>query len=85
VLTGGSSFVPAKVRQAALDLIFYELYKRRLAPDEKNPGTDMAKYWRKMFQKIGDNDGPLDGTYKRFFSPIASWNQRSVLFGANSL
>jgi hypothetical protein len=85
VLTGGASFVPAKIRQAALELFFYECYKRRLAPDEKNPGVEQAKYWRKLLVEIQEGERALDGTYKRFFSATSSWNVQSVLNGANSL
>jgi hypothetical protein len=85
VFTGGSSFVPAKVRQATLDLICHTLYKRRLAPEEKNPFSALAKMWRDLFTEIGEGDKQLDGTYKRFFSAGASWGTRSVLYGANSL
>lgn len=85
VLTGGSSFVPAKVRQACLDLICHTLYKRRLAPDEKNPFSTLAKYWRDLFIKIGEGESVLDGTYKRFFSAGMAWTQPSVVFGSNSL
>ena len=85
VLTGGGSFVPGKVRQAALDLICHTLYKRRLAPEEKNPFSALAKMWRDLLVEISEGEKTLDGTYKRNFSPVSSWNQRSVLFGANSL
>ena len=85
VLTGGSSFVPAKIREAALVLICHSLYLRRLTPDEKNLYAPMAKFWREFFRDIGEGDKQLDGTYKRFFSAGAVWGQRSVLFGANSL
>ena len=85
VLTGGASFVPAKIRQAALELFFYECYKRRLAPDEKNPGSDQAKFWRKLLVEIQEGEKQLDGTYKRFFAATSSWNVESVLNGANSL
>ena len=85
VLTGGSSFVPAKVRQACLDLICHTLYKRRLAPDEKNPFSNLAKYWRDLFIKIGEGEAVLDGTYKRNFSAGMAWTQPSVVFGSNSL
>ena len=86
VLTGGQSFVPAKIREAALILICHSFYQRRLAPDEKNPFEGLAKLWRERLAAIGNgNDEQLDGTYKRFYSAGQSWNQRSVLFGANSL
>ena len=85
VLTGGSSFVPAKIRQAALELFFYECYKRRLAPDENNPGTEQAKFWRKLLVEIQEGEKQLDGTYKRFFAATSSWNVESVLNQANSL
>lgn len=85
VLTGGSSFVPAKVRQATLDLICHSLYQRRLAPEEKNLFAAPAKMWREFFIEIGEGTKQLDGTYKRFFSAVSSWNTRSVLFDAGSL
>ena len=85
VLVGGTSFVPAKIREASLILICHSLYQRRLATDEKNPFDSLAKFWREFFKEIGEGDKQLDGTYKRFFSAGAVWGQRSVLFGANSL
>lgn len=86
VLTGGQSFVPAKIREAALILICHSLYQRRLAPDEKNIFETLAKMWREKLTGIGEGmDEQLDGTYKRFFSIGAVWGQKSVLFGANSL
>ena len=85
VLTGGASVVPAKVRQAFLEIFFYECYKRRLAPDEENPGSKQAEYWRKFLMEIQEGEKQLDGTYKRFYSASTSWNSESVLAGANSL
>jgi hypothetical protein len=91
VLTGGSSFVPAKVREAALVLICHDLMQRRLAPDELNTFKVQARKWRGerdtdgMLTEIGEGNMQLDGTYKRFFSAGAVWAQRSVLFGANGL
>ena len=86
VLTGGQSFVPAKIREAALILICHSFYQRRLAPDEKNIFETLAKMWREKLTSIGEGgDEQLDGTYKRFYSAGQSWNQQSVLFGANSL
>ena len=85
VLTGGSSFVPAKIRQAALELFFFECYKRRLAPDEKNPGYDQAKFWLKELVGILEGEKQLDGSYKRFYAATSSWNVESVMNHANSL
>lgn len=85
VLVGGTSFVPAQVRQATLDLICHALYQRRLAPDEKNPFSALAKMWRELFAGIRECEKQLDGTYKRFYSAGQSWNTQSVLYGANSL
>jgi hypothetical protein len=86
VLTGGQSFVPAKIREATLILICHSFYQRRLAPDEKNPFESLAKIWRERLAAIGNgNDEQLDGTYKRFYSAGQCWSQRSVLAGANSL
>lgn len=85
VLTGGTSMVPAKVREAALILICHSFYQRRIAPEEKNIFDPQARYWRKFFEQIGEGETQLDGTYKRFFTPATSWNVESVLNGANSL
>jgi hypothetical protein len=85
VLVGGTSVVPAKVREASLILICHSLYQRRIAPDEKNLFADLAKMWRKFFMDIGEGEAQLDGTYKRFFTPATSWNTESVLNGADSL
>ena len=85
VLVGGSSFVPAKIREAALVLICHSLYQRRLAPNENNLFAPQAKYWRNFFEAIGEGEKQLDGLYKRFFSATSAWEQKSVLFGANSL
>ena len=91
VLTGGSSFVPAKVREAACVLICHDLMQRRLAPDELNTFKVQARKWRGerdtdgMLTEIGEGNMQLDGTYKRFFSVGAVWGQKSVLFGANGL
>ena len=85
VLTGGSSYVPAKIREAALVLICHSLYQRRLAPDEKNIFSDLAKMWREFLIEVGEGTKELDGTYKRFFSPVSCWGTESVLQGANSL
>lgn len=84
VPVGGSSFVPAIVRNAALEIFFYECYKRRLAPDETNPGTRQAKFWRDLLVKIRDGESALNGTYKRAFSPVSCWSVKSVL-NSNSL
>ena len=85
VLTGGSSFIPDKVLEAMLILCCHSFYQRRLAPDEKNPFADLAKFWRSELVAIGSGEKELDGMYKRFFSAGQCWGQRSVLSGANSL
>lgn len=92
VLTGGSSFVPAKVREAMVSLVCHDLYQRRIAPEEKNIFKLNNDIWRGNREKkgilaaIGDGDdsAQLDGTYKRFFSIGSMWGTRSVLQG-NSL
>lgn len=85
VLVGGTSVVPAIVRQSMLDLVCHTLYKRRFSPDEKNPFSGLAQMWRKKLKDVSEFDAVLDGTYKRFFSSASSWNTESVLNGANSL
>jgi len=88
VLTGGQSFVPAKIREASLILICHSFYQRRISPDEKNLFDSLAKMWREKLTSIGNDSGEgeqLDGTYKRFYSSGQSWNNRSVLYDANSL
>lgn len=89
VLTGGASFVPAKVQEAMLVLCCHDFNQRRLSPDEKNIFKDQNKKWRGdsdesgLLQKIGDEDGvhSLDGTFKRFYSAVSSWNRVSSLQG----
>lgn len=98
VLTGGSSFVPAKLREAALSMICHDLYQRRIAPEEKNMFKLNSDIWRGTAQtvaggkrkgilaEIGDGEATqLDGTYKRNFSIGAMWGTRSVLQGVSSL
>lgn len=96
VLVGGQSFVPAKIREAALSLICHDLLQRRLSPQENNLYAINNWKWRGqpgskerggkgLLTEIGDGDAPLDGTYKRFYSAGQSWNNRSVLYDANSL
>jgi hypothetical protein len=85
VLTGGQSFVPGKVRQAALVLACHSFYQRKLAPDERNLFALEAKAFSESLKKIAEGEEVLDGTYKRFFSAGAMWGQRSVFNGANSL
>lgn len=85
VLTGGTSFVPAKVRTMAVDLVCHSLYKRRLAPEEKNPFSLPAKTHRDFLEAIGEGEKQLDGTYKRFFSVGSAWVTRSIIGESNSL
>ena len=85
VLVGGSSFVPDKISDAATLLCCYELARRRLTPQEQNQFSADAKLVKDQLLKIGNGELALDGTYKRFFSAVTAWGQRSVLAGANSL
>ena len=85
VLTGGSSFVPDKITNAATLLCCYELIRRRITPDEQNLFAPDAKLVKEELLKIGNGELVLDGTYKRFYSPVAVWGTRSVLFGASAL
>ena len=90
VLVGGTSVVPAKIREAACVLVCHDLMQRRLAPDEFNTFKVQARKWRGekdtdgFLTQIGEGNMNLDGTYKRFFSAVMSWNRESVLNGANS-
>ena len=85
VLTGGQSFVPGKIRQAALVLACHSFYQRRLAPDEKNLFSSEAKAFRDSLKKIAEGEEVLDGTYRRFFSSASMWGYRSPIALANSL
>lgn len=85
VLTGGSSFVPDKITNAATLLCCYELIRRRITPNEQNLFAPDAKVVKDELLKISNGELSLDGTYKRFFSAGIAWGQRSVLAGANSL
>jgi hypothetical protein len=84
VLTGGTSFVPDKIINAATTLFCYELLRRRLVPDEKNLFDSDAKEVKKELLKIANGELVMDGTYRDFFGPVAAWVQQSVL-GGNSL
>ena len=85
VLTGGKSYVPDKISNAALTLCCYELQRRRLSPQENNLYYQDAKMIKEELLKIGNGELNLDGTYRTFYSPATCWGQRSVLAGANSL
>ena len=84
VLTGGSSFVPDKVLNAACLMVCYELARRRLVPDEKNNFYPDTKLVKKELIEIGNGEKVMDGTYRDFYSPVSAWVQQSVLLG-NSL
>lgn len=84
VLTGGSSFVPDKIINAATTLFCFDLLRRRLTPDEKNLFDGDTTKIKQELLEIGNGEKVLDGTYRNFFSPVVSWNQQSVLLG-NSL
>lgn len=85
VLVGGSSFVPDTVINAATALVCYELYRRRLTPDEKNLFYEDAKRFKDLLVEIGHGEKELDGTFRTFYTPAMSWGQDSVLRNANSL
>lgn len=84
VLTGGSSFVPDKIINAATILFCYELLRRRLVPDEKNQFDKDAEKVKQELLDIGNGEKSMDGTYRDFYSPVAAFVQQSVLLG-NSL
>lgn len=85
VLTGGSSYVPDKIANAATTISCFDLARRRLAPTESNNFAEDAKSIKKELMGIGNGELDLDGTYRSFYSPVTSWNTQSVLAGANSL
>ena len=53
VLVGGQSFVPAKIREAALSLICHDLLQRRLTPQEDNLYAMNNMKWRGKDGKSG--------------------------------
>jgi hypothetical protein len=81
VLVGGASFVPDKIANAATLMVCYELIRRRLTPDEQNLFSTDAKAVKKELLAIGNGDLDLDGTYRRFYSAVASQNTQSMLQG----
>lgn len=83
-LTGGASYVPLKVQNAALELACESLYTRRLAPPEQNLFNEQAKKWRKELLAIGHGELELDAMFPRLFTPGAAWVTRSRL-NSNSL
>ncbi len=78
-LTGGASFVPNKVSNAALDMVCESLYTRRLSPSETNIFTKPADRWKEELAKIGNGFGELDALYPRLFTPGAAWVTYSKL------
>lgn len=84
VLTGGSSFVPDKIQNAATTLVCFELRRRRLVPNEKNVYERDAMLCKADLLALGEGKTVMDGTYRTFYSPVISWNQTSVL-DANTL
>lgn len=84
VLTGGSSFVPDKITNAATTLFCFDLLRRRLNPQENNLFWPDAKKSKEELEEIANGEKVLDGTYRTFFSPVTAIVQQSVLLG-NSL
>ena len=84
VLTGGSSFVPDKIINAATTMFCFDLLRRRLNPQEVNLFGDDYKRVKDELEEIGNGEKVMDGTYRTFFSPVAAFVQQSVLLG-NSL
>jgi phage gp36-like protein len=65
--------VPAVAKEASLVFACESLYKRRLAPDEKNPFADRARIWRERLQMIGNGELPLStaqGSYANIGASI---------------
>jgi len=70
---------PQKIKQAAIAFSVESLYKRRLTPEEKNPGTPLAKLWRETLMDIGAGNLPLDANFRREFPPIVVSRQCSPI------
>ena len=70
---GGQSFLPVKVRYAALILACEKCYRRRLAPDEVNPFAKLAEGVRGELSEISKGNAALDANFRRSFSPAAAW------------
>lgn len=51
--------VPAVATESSLVFACESIFKRRLAPDEKNPYSERARIWRERLQKIGNGEMPL--------------------------
>ena len=90
ILTGGASFVPAKIQEAMLQLCCHDFYQRRITGDEQNPFKLQATKWRGdsdddgLLQKIGEGDWSLDGTFKRYYAAAPSWGRVSALQGGTT-
>jgi phage gp36-like protein len=62
---------PAKVQSAAFSFVCEMIYQRRAVPEEKNPFTAPAKFWREHLQKVGNRELPFDAQVQRAFWPGA--------------
>jgi len=64
-----TSYVPKKIKDAALIFTCEALYARRLSPDEKNPFKTRADLYRQQLTTIGSGTVPLDANVARAFQP----------------
>lgn len=63
---------PSKVQQAAFVFVCETIYQRRNVPEEKNPFTAEATWWRNHLQKVGNRELPFDAGTPKIFTPGAA-------------
>jgi phage gp36-like protein len=63
---------PQKLKQSAIAFAIEMLWRRRLTPEEKNPGKPLADMWRSIMVDIGAGKLPLDANFPREFPPVVA-------------
>jgi phage gp36-like protein len=63
---------PPKVCSAAFAFTCETIYQRRNVPEDKNPFSKLALWWREHLQKVGNRELPFDSASEKAFTPGAA-------------
>lgn len=67
-----SGTIPPKVKAASFAFTCEAIYQRRNIPDDKNPFSKIAAWWRAHLQKVGNGELPFDAAVETTNTPGAS-------------
>jgi phage gp36-like protein len=73
---------PAKAQAAAFAFVCEMIYQRRNVPEEKNPFTSVAKWWRTHLQRVGNRELPFDAATDATVAPGAVITEDTDLDGS---